>query len=119
MKKFSAKMSTNLTPNGFSRTKPCRKVLAGDLSVEEQRCALEDLVASYSNEKSSGLLIHSSVAKIAVVTQVAMLLRRFDVELAEPGPFPRMEEGKPVLGIMSNKEGDDPLITLRKRSTAF
>lgn len=57
------------------------------------------------------------VAKQAVVTEVAMLLRRFDVELVEPGPFPRFEEGKPVLGIMSNKKGDDPLIRLRKRST--
>ena len=46
---------------------------------------------------------------------VAMLLRRFDVELVENVPFPRFEEGKPVLGIMSNKQGDDPLVRMRQR----
>ena len=46
---------------------------------------------------------------------VATLLRKFDVELVEDVPFPRFEEGKPVLGIMSNKQGDDPLVRIQER----
>lgn len=62
------------------------------------------------------MLTLSSVSKIAVLTNVALLLQRFDVEFAGSCPFPRFEEGKPSLGILSNKEGDNPLIRLRKRT---
>jgi len=53
------------------------------------------------------------------VTLVAMLLRRFDVEPLESTTFPKFDEGKPVLGIMSNKDGDDPLVRIRERKTVL
>ena len=52
------------------------------------------------------------IAKQAVVTFIAMMLQRFDIEPASKQNFPRLEEGNPVLGIMSTKDGDDLLIRL-------
>jgi cytochrome P450 len=54
-------------------------------------------------------------AKQAVLCYVAMVLQRFDIEVAGPRRFPTMEEGNPVLGIMSNKDGDDILVRLTPR----
>ncbi|GFF33514.1 25-hydroxycholesterol 7-alpha-hydroxylase [Aspergillus udagawae] len=54
------------------------------------------------------------VAKRFVLLFVAMLLRRFDVELVT-NRVPAAEEGKPVLGIMSIKDGEDVLVRVRPR----
>jgi Cytochrome P450 len=55
------------------------------------------------------------VAKNAVVTFMALLFRRFDLELAYKQPFPRAEMGNPVLGIMANKRGDDLMVRFKVR----
>ncbi|KFA45830.1 hypothetical protein S40293_09664 [Stachybotrys chartarum IBT 40293] len=47
------------------------------------------------------------LARFSVTTFVATLLRRFDVELLGDAPFPKADEGRPVLGTMSVKEGCD------------
>lgn len=48
------------------------------------------------------------LAKFTVTTFVATLLRRFDVEKVQRhSKFPRADEGRPVLGIMSIKEEDE------------
>ena len=44
--------------------------------------------------------MHSSGAKQAAVSEVAMRVRRFDVELAEPSWLPKWEEGnQPLIWI--------------------
>ncbi|KAF4633489.1 hypothetical protein G7Y89_g4633 [Cudoniella acicularis] len=55
------------------------------------------------------------IAKQAVILYVAMILHRFDLEIAGERKFPKMEEGNPVLGIMSAKAGDDLSVKLRPR----
>ncbi|KAK8066137.1 hypothetical protein PG997_012884 [Apiospora hydei] len=52
------------------------------------------------------------LARFSVTTLVATLLRRFNVELVGSPKFPRADEGRPVLGIMSIKEGDDFTVRL-------
>ncbi|OJZ85868.1 hypothetical protein ASPFODRAFT_189631 [Aspergillus luchuensis CBS 106.47] len=56
------------------------------------------------------------VAKRFVMLFVTLLLRRFDVELVDKR-VPEAEDGKPVLGIMSIKEGDDVCVRVRERVT--
>lgn len=58
------------------------------------------------------------VAKRTVVMFVAMLLQRFDVEMVGDQPIPATEEGKPVLGIMSVKEGEDLKVRIKLRNAA-
>ena len=53
------------------------------------------------------------VAKQAVITFVAMLVQRYEIELTEPQTMPRLEEGYPVLGLMASKDGDDLSVRLR------
>ena len=53
------------------------------------------------------------VARQSVITFVAMLLQRYEIELARPQTMPRLEEGYPVLGLMGSKEGDDLVVRLR------
>jgi cytochrome P450 len=57
------------------------------------------------------------VAKRAVMLFVAMLLRKFDLEMVggPETPVPDAEQGKPVLGIMSVKEGQDLMVRLTRR----
>ncbi|KAF2964591.1 hypothetical protein GQX73_g8973 [Xylaria multiplex] len=55
------------------------------------------------------------LARFSVTTFVATLLRRFDIEMVGDPPFPRADEGRPVLGIMSIKEGEDFKIRLSPR----
>ena len=55
------------------------------------------------------------IAKHSTIAFVAMMLQRFDVEPAVKQSFPRLEEGNPVLGIMSTKDGDDLSIRLKIR----
>lgn len=56
------------------------------------------------------------LARFSVTTLVATLLRRFDLALVGNPPFPKADEGRPVLGTMSIKEGCDfkVKISLRK-----
>lgn len=55
------------------------------------------------------------IAKQAVIGFIAMTLQRFDIELVGEKKFPRMEDGSPVLGIMSRHAEDDVLVRLRPR----
>ena len=55
------------------------------------------------------------VAKNAVVTFIAMLFHRYELELAHEQRFPRAEMGNPVLGIMANKNGDDLMVRFKAR----
>lgn len=61
------------------------------------------------------------IAKQVVITLVAMMLQRFHVEPADKQNFPRLEEGNPVLGIMSIKDEDDLSIrlTLRQKMAKY
>ena len=58
------------------------------------------------------------VAKNAVITFVALLFYRYDVELVGDQAFPRAELRKPVLGIMTSKDGDDLLVRFKARTAA-
>lgn len=65
------------------------------------------------------------LARREVITFVALILYRFDIDLAniqvasvskfQPS-FPRLEEGKPCLGIMGPVNGDDVLVTVKQAS---
>ncbi|KAL4974755.1 cytochrome P450 [Aspergillus desertorum] len=56
------------------------------------------------------------VAKRFVMLFVALLVRRFDVELLDSGKgVPEADEGKPVLGLMSVKDGADVLVRVKER----
>lgn len=59
------------------------------------------------------------VAKQSVMTFVALVLHRFEIEIypASQG-FPLAEEGNPVLGLMDLKEGSDLKIKLTRRVPA-
>ncbi|KAJ4291703.1 hypothetical protein N0V90_009598 [Kalmusia sp. IMI 367209] len=56
------------------------------------------------------------LARFSVTTFVATLLRRFDVEMVGNPAFPQADEGRPVLGIMSIKEGHDFNVRLSPRT---
>ena len=56
------------------------------------------------------------LARYSVTTFVATLLRRFDVEMVGSPDFPKGDEGRPVLGIISVKEGQDFNVRLTARS---
>ncbi|KAI0965081.1 putative cytochrome p450 [Xylaria arbuscula] len=47
------------------------------------------------------------LARFSVTTFVATLIHRFDVQLVGNPPFPKADEGRPVLGTMSVKDGSD------------
>ncbi|KID66300.1 Cytochrome P450, partial [Metarhizium hybridum] len=47
------------------------------------------------------------IARFSVTSFVATFLHRFDVELVGSPRFPRADEGRPVLGTMSIREGGD------------
>lgn len=55
------------------------------------------------------------LARFSVTTYVATLLRRFDISMVGNPQFPQADEGRPVLGIMSIKEGNDFKVELRPR----
>lgn len=56
------------------------------------------------------------IAKRSVLLFVALLVHRFDIEMDGYQGVPAAEEGKPVLGIMSIKEGQDLKVRLRERN---
>ncbi|TGJ81870.1 hypothetical protein E0Z10_g6893 [Xylaria hypoxylon] len=55
------------------------------------------------------------LARFSVTTFVATLLARFDVELVGNPSFPRPDQGRPVLGTISVKEGDDVRVKISLR----
>ncbi|KAK3937347.1 cytochrome P450 [Diplogelasinospora grovesii] len=57
------------------------------------------------------------LAKFFVTAFVATLLRRFDIEAIGDPPMPQPDVGRPVLGIISVKEGQDYLVSITKRKT--
>ena len=65
------------------------------------------------------------IARREVIAFVALVLYRFDIDLANiqvasaskpPPSFPRLDEGKPCLGIMGPVGGDDMLVTVKQAS---
>lgn len=58
------------------------------------------------------------LAKYFVTAFVATLLRRFDIEPVGSPPMPQPDVGRPVLGIISVKEGQDYLVSVTKRKDA-
>ena len=54
-------------------------------------------------------------AKLFVTALVATLLRRFDIEAIGDPPMPQPDVRRPVLGIISVREGDDYLVSITKR----
>jgi cytochrome P450 len=57
------------------------------------------------------------LARSSVTTFVATLVRRFDIELVGSPKFPEADKGKPVLGIISLKQGQDFKVRLSPRET--
>lgn len=57
------------------------------------------------------------LARFSVTTYVATLLHRFDIKMVGNPPFPKADEGRPVLGIMSIKKGSDFKVELSPRVT--
>ncbi|TVY48329.1 Cholesterol 7-alpha-monooxygenase [Lachnellula occidentalis] len=55
------------------------------------------------------------LAKFFVTAFVATLLRRFDIKIVGNPPMPEPDIGRPVLGIISVKEGQDYLVSITKR----
>ncbi|KAH0592041.1 hypothetical protein MHUMG1_10252 [Metarhizium humberi] len=56
------------------------------------------------------------IARFSVTSFAATLLHRFDVKLVGSARFPRADEGRPVLGTMSIREGDDFNVRLTPKS---
>lgn len=56
------------------------------------------------------------LAKYFVTAFVATLLRRFDIKMVGDPPMPQPDVGRPVLGIISVKEGQDYLVSITKRN---
>lgn len=55
------------------------------------------------------------LARFSVMSFVATILRRFDVEMVGNPSFPQADEGRPVLGIISIKDGQDFNVRLTPR----
>ncbi|KAI0410866.1 putative cytochrome p450 [Xylaria grammica] len=58
------------------------------------------------------------LAKYFVTAFVATLLRRYDIEMVGNPPMPQPDVGRPVLGIISVKEGQDYMVKITKRKEA-
>lgn len=58
------------------------------------------------------------LAKQSVISFVVVLLHSYDIELFGHQKFPRLEDGYPVLGIMSSKERDDLLVRISPANRA-
>ncbi|KAK8113137.1 hypothetical protein PG984_013663 [Apiospora sp. TS-2023a] len=55
------------------------------------------------------------LAKYFVTTFVAVLLRRYDIQAVGEPPMPQPDVGRPVLGIISVKEGQDYVVSISER----
>ncbi|ORY14742.1 cytochrome P450 [Clohesyomyces aquaticus] len=53
------------------------------------------------------------LAKQEIFMAMAFLLCRFDVQVQSQGAFPRMDDAKPGIGVVSPVEGDDMVLRLR------
>ncbi len=58
------------------------------------------------------------LAKYFVTAFVATLLHRYDIEMVGNPPMPQPDVGRPVLGIISVKEGQDYMVKITKRKEA-
>ncbi|KAI1098020.1 putative cytochrome p450 [Jackrogersella minutella] len=58
------------------------------------------------------------LAKYFVTAFVATVLRRFDIEMVGNPPMPEPDVGRPVLGIISVKEGQDYMVSITKRKAS-
>ena len=58
------------------------------------------------------------LAKYIVTAFTAILLRRFDIEMVGDPPMPQPDVGRPILGIISVKEGQDYTVSIMKRKAA-
>lgn len=56
------------------------------------------------------------LAKYFVTAFVASLLRRYDIEMVGSPKMPKPDVGRPVLGIISVREGDDYVVSVTKRN---
>ncbi|KAI7780584.1 hypothetical protein LA080_015867 [Diaporthe eres] len=57
------------------------------------------------------------LARFNITTFVATLLQRYDLELVGNPPFPKKDEGRPVLGTLCIKEGPDFKVGFSTRAT--
>lgn len=55
------------------------------------------------------------IARQEVTVFVAVMLKRFDVEVVGDGKLPRLDGRKPSTGMMSPGPGEDVLVRLRSR----
>lgn len=55
------------------------------------------------------------LAKFSVTAFVATMLRRFDVQMVGNPPVPEPDVGRPVLGIISVKQGQDYPVSITRR----
>ncbi|KAI1760952.1 cytochrome P450 [Hypoxylon sp. FL1150] len=58
------------------------------------------------------------LAKSFVTAFVVTLLRRLDIEMVGNPPMPQPDVGRPVLGIISVKEGQDYMVSITKSKVA-
>lgn len=64
------------------------------------------------------------IARQEVVAFVAFVLKRFELEVPNaekdgiPNTFPRLEEMKPCLGVMGPVQGNDIIVSIRRRTSA-
>ena len=82
---------------------------------------------SYYRPFGGGVTLCSgrTIGRREVLSFVAVTLWRFDMQVVEAGneslgvkgmPFPRIDEGKPSLGITKQVEGDDMIVKLTSRN---
>lgn len=55
--------------------------------------------------------------RLNITTFVAILLQCYDFELVWNPPFPKKDEGRPVLGTLCIKEGSDFKVRFSTRAT--
>jgi cytochrome P450 len=58
------------------------------------------------------------LVKYLVTAFVATLLRRFDIEMVGQPRMPQADVGRPVLGMISVKEGDNYIVSIAERKIA-
>lgn len=56
------------------------------------------------------------IARREFAMLVALVLARFDVEVVGDNKFPDLDSGKPTIGLISPKPGEDVLLKLTPRS---
>ena len=102
----------------------CDKAVFGhDADEFNPRRFLENksLVKSASYRPFGGGTTHCPgrfLAQAEILTFVALVLVRFDIECDRNTQFPRLETRKPCLGIMGPAKGEDVIVRIRRRDGA-